>query len=293
MAVFKKRMVKDMAAFNIRTMLFPEGKVKALTFSYDDGRIPDRRLVEMMNRYGVKGTFNLNTERLGTTETIVIDGKEVDDSVIMAKEIPTLYKGHEVATHTAKHIAVTGCGSAALYEILEDRKVLEELVPYMVQGHAYPFGIYDKDSFAMLKAAGIRYARTVVSTGSFDLPENFWEWHPTCHHEDTRLMEFARRFCEQNLPYTQTQLFYVWGHSFEFDRNNNWEIMENLLSYISGYADSIWMATNGEIVDYIAAYKSLVFSADAEKVYNPSLQTVWMECRGKVYQIPSGERMEF
>lgn len=282
-----------MAAFNIRTMLFPEGKRKALTFSYDDGRLPDRRLVEMMNRYGVKGTFNLNTERFGMVKTIELDGKEVDDSVVTAKEVPQLYKGHEVATHAAKHIAVTDCGSAALYEILEDRKILEELVPYMVQGHAYPFGIYDKDSFSMLKAAGIRYARTVVSTGDFNLPENFLEWHPTCHHEDPRLMELAKQFCEKEPPFTKPQLFYVWGHSFEFERNNNWEIMENLLSYLSGYADILWMATNGEIVDYVTAYKSLVFSADATKVYNPSLQTVWMEFEGRTYKIPSGERLVF
>ena len=85
------------------------------------------------------------------------------------------------------------------------------------------------------------------------------------------------------------QLFYVWGHSFEFDRNHNWETMENLLEYLSGYADNIWMATNGEIVDYIMAYKSLVYSADGSRVYNPSLQTVWMETEGKIYEIASGQ----
>lgn len=278
-----------MSAFHIHTMLFPEKKRKALTFSYDDGRVFDRRLVEIMNRYGVKGTFNLNTGRLGEIRTVKIDGKTVDDSTIAKEEIPQLYENHEVATHAAEHIAVTDCGSIALYQILEDRKVLEELVPYMVLGHAYPFGLYNKESFAMLKAAGIRYARTVVSTGGFELPENFLEWHPTCHHEDTRLMELAKRFCEQDASLDRPQLFYVWGHSFEFDRNDNWGIMENLLSYLSGYADRIWMATNAEIVDYVTAYKNLVFSVDGSRVYNPSVQTVWMETAGKIYEIASGE----
>lgn len=278
-----------MPAFNIHIMLFPNGKRKALTFSYDDGRLHDRRLVEIMNRCGAKGTFNVNSGRLGKVRTIEIDGREVDDSTITTEEISRLYEGHEVATHAAEHIAVTDCGSTALYQILEDRRVLESLVPYMVKGHAYPFGIYDKESFSMLKAAGIRYARTVASTGNFELPENFLEWHPTCHHEDPNLMELARKFCEQDAPYGQPQLFYVWGHSFEFDRKNNWEIIENLLSYLSGYADIIWMATNGEIVDYVTAYKNLVFSADGTKVYNPSLQTVWMESEGKSCQIASGQ----
>lgn len=282
-----------MPAFNIHTMLFPEGKRKALTFSYDDGRLHDRRLVGIMDRYGVKGTFNLNSERFGRVRTIELDGKMVDDSTITAEEIPHLYERHEVATHAAKHTAVTDCGSVALYEILEDRKVLEGIVPYIVRGHAYPFGIYDKDSFAMLKAAGIRYARTIVSTGGFGLPGDFLEWHPTCHHEDPRLMELAKQFCEQDALYGKPQLFYVWGHSFEFDRKNNWEIIEELLAYLSGYADIIWAATNGEIVDYVTAYRSLVFSVDGTRVYNPSIQTVWMELEEKTYQIPSGQTVTF
>ena len=39
---------------------FPGGKHKVLTMSYDDGRLEDRRLVELFNRYGIRGTFNLN-----------------------------------------------------------------------------------------------------------------------------------------------------------------------------------------------------------------------------------------
>ena len=34
--------------------LFPEGKDKALTFSYDDAQIYDRRLVSILNRRGMR-----------------------------------------------------------------------------------------------------------------------------------------------------------------------------------------------------------------------------------------------
>ena len=40
--------------------LFPGGRTKALTFSYDDGVIADRRLIEIFRENGLKGTFNLN-----------------------------------------------------------------------------------------------------------------------------------------------------------------------------------------------------------------------------------------
>lgn len=278
--------------FKINKLRFPEGKRKALTLSYDDGIVYDRRLVELMDRHGVKGTFNLNTALLGRNCTIKIDGKDVEDSVIGAEEIPQLYKNHEVATHASRHMALTECGSVAVYEILEDRRRLEELVPYLVQGHAYPFGIYDKSVLAMLKAAGIRYARTVVSTGTFELPEDFLEWHPTCHHADPRLMELAEAFCEgKENPQiiNRPQLFYLWGHSYEFARQDNWEVIENFLSYVSGFQEEIWMATNGEIVSYVEAYRSLDFSADGSKVYNPSCRTVWLEAVGDIYPVASGE----
>ena len=45
--------------------LYPGWKKKALTFSYDDGQIYDRRLVEIFNRYGLKGTFHLNSGTVG------------------------------------------------------------------------------------------------------------------------------------------------------------------------------------------------------------------------------------
>lgn len=278
--------------FKINKLRFPEGKRKALTLSYDDGIVYDRRLVELMNHYGVKGTFNLNSALLDKSCMIRSDGIDAEESVITAEEIPQLYEGHEVATHASRHIALAQCGSAALYEILEDRKVLESLVPYMVRGHAYPYGIYDETVLAMLKAAGIRYARTVVSTGAFGLPENFLEWHPTCHHTDFRLMELARQFCEPEKEpegVAEPQLFYLWGHSYEFARQDNWKVMEDFLAYVSGYKEEIWMATNGDIADYVEAYRNLVFSVDGARVYNPSCRTVWIEAAGEIYPVQAGE----
>lgn len=273
--------------FRINTMLFPGGKRKALTLSYDDGVAQDRRFVKLLNRYGVKCTFNLNTGRLGRTGDVELEGKVIDGSMIRKEEIAELYAGHEVSTHSENHTSLVGCGSTALCEILEDRKVLESLVPYLVRGHAYPFGFYDENTMAMLKAAGICHARTVFSSGNFDLPKNFLEWHPTCHHNDPKMMELAKLFCEQDAIFGQPQLFYLWGHTYEFDIAENWNVIEKFLSYIVEHQDKIWMATNIDIVEYVTAYKNLLFSADGTKVYNPSVHTVWLESSGEIYQIPA------
>ena len=42
-------------------MLFPGGKQKALTLSYDDGVQQDIRFIEILDKYGIKCTFNINS----------------------------------------------------------------------------------------------------------------------------------------------------------------------------------------------------------------------------------------
>ena len=39
------------------------GKMKAVTLSYDDGVAQDIRLIELLDRYGLRATFNLNPDR--------------------------------------------------------------------------------------------------------------------------------------------------------------------------------------------------------------------------------------
>ena len=77
---------------------FPEGRVRALTFSYDDGVISDKRMVELLDRHGMKGTFNLNSG-LFRKET------EPKDRRMTEREIVELFKNgnHEVACHGLTH----------------------------------------------------------------------------------------------------------------------------------------------------------------------------------------------
>lgn len=278
-----------MVAFRINNMLFPDGKRKALTLSYDDGVVQDRRLVALMNQYGVRGTFNLNTGRIGQTGTIDMGNVTIDGSIVRLEEIAGLYENHEVSTHTANHTSLTDCGGTGLFEILKDREVLEGVVPYLVEGHAYPFGMYNDEVKDMLRAAGIRYARTVFENGKFELPKDFLEWHPTCHHNNPELMNLAKQFCEQDAMLGMPQIFYLWGHSYEFDLNDNWKIMEDFLGYIYLNKERIWLATNIEIVNYVEAFHKLRFSASGTEIYNPTDQKIWIEVNGKSYTIFPGE----
>jgi len=254
--------------------LFPGNKKKALTMSYDDGTIHDRRLVEIFNKYGIRGTFHLNSGRLD------------QDGVIRSDEVAGLFDGHEVSCHTVSHPSLTLLAKESIYqEIAQDKLKLETLTNDIVRGMSYPYGTYDQNVIDVLRSAGMEYSRTTVSTHNFTLPADFMAWHPTCHHRENiveRLNDFLTRPRWNHLP-----VFYVWGHSYEFDRNNNWELIEEFCEKASGQED-VWYATNIEIVEYVQALRQLKISADGSKIYNPTATDVWVTVNKLPAGIPAG-----
>ena len=78
------------------------GKMKALTFSYDDGVEQDIRLIEILDRYHLRGTFNLNPG-LQSPEHTFQKGSVTVRHLPLA-QLPEVYKNHEVAGHTNTHL---------------------------------------------------------------------------------------------------------------------------------------------------------------------------------------------
>ncbi|MEX1029351.1 MAG: polysaccharide deacetylase family protein [Paenibacillaceae bacterium] len=254
---------------------FPRGTYKALTLSYDDGTIDDRTMVKILNNHGIRGTFHLNSGRLGKP------------GMVDAEEMKSLYKGHEISAHTVTHPHLPYIPKEArVYEIMEDRKALEAIAGYPVKGMSYPYGTVTDEMAALLPALGIAYCRTTESHHKYDLPTNFCKWGATCHHRD-QLMERAQTFID--LPHNRKpQLFYVWGHSFEFERNNNWDLLEQFCALI-GDRDEIWYATNKEIVDYMKALERLELSVDGSMIFNPSSISVWISIDGESTEVVAGQ----
>jgi len=252
------------------TLVFPGGKSKAFTLSYDDGVVQDRRLAEMLRKYGVKCTFNLGAGLLGHQDKGGFPGRpEIDLSKVNPEEVAEVYATHEVAGHGLFHSSLDTVGTPlANYEITEDKRQLEALVGKPLKMFAYPFGKYNDDVILMLRMAGYQGARTITSTYNFTIPENFMEWDPTCHHNDPKLMELAEQFLG-GFPFFP-MLFYVWGHAYEFDGDQNWEVIEKLVEFLAGHKDRIWFATNSEIIEYVTAYRRLEYSVDGSYIYNPS-----------------------
>ncbi len=253
---------------------FPKGKFKVLTFSYDDGKQDDKRLVEIFNKNNLKATFNING---GLTENNRID----------ISEIKELYKGHEVACHTLTHPTIARCPiTSVCNEIIEDRKILEKTMGTFVRGLAYPNGSTSEEIEILLPMVGVDYGRTINSTYSFDMPTNFGAWNPTCHHNE-KLLELGQEFVSLNKS-QYLYMMYVWGHSYEFPRDNNWEVIEEFCELVSD-RDDIWYATNIEIYDYLKAAKNLVYTIDHNRVYNPSAFSIWLSVNGEIVEIKAGE----
>lgn len=230
-------------------MLF-HGKRKALTFSYDDGVTQDIRLIELFNKYGMKATFNLNSEFLGQDGRLLREGVQVDHIKNKPEDVRYIYEGHEVAVHTLTHPILKDIAddNEIVRQVEQDRIRLSELCSYEVAGMAYPFGTnyYDARVVDLIRNnTGVRYARTTTSTYHFDLQTELLEFNPSVYHhmEMDKMFELGEKFLE--LEPDEPQIFYVWGHAYEFDIRDDWGRFEEFLQMMSGRAD-ICYCTNRE-----------------------------------------------
>jgi Predicted xylanase/chitin deacetylase len=229
------------------------GKNKAVTFSFDDGVTQDKRLIEILDKYGLKCTFNINSGLLGQPGQLALPNGFVPHNKVDPNDVAELYKNHEVAVHTLTHPNLTGLGDEEVFrQVEEDRKTLGKLTGREIVGMAYPCGgVNNDDRVAEIirKRTGVKYSRTITSTHSFELQKNLYRFNPTTHIMETeKAFELAERFIE--LKPDSPKLFYIWGHSYEFDilgEVDGWRRLEAFCMLISRRAD-IFYGTNYEVL---------------------------------------------
>ena len=280
-----------------RYLRFPNGKAKAVTLSYDDGNRHDIRFSDTISEYGLKCTFNLTSDEERGVKALTVE--QVRQSF--------LDRGHEIAVHGYLHRASgTLRPIEGIQDVLSCRLELERKYGMIIRGMAYPDcgitrfangGSYESVK-GYLKELDFAYSRTLGGDNDrFELPEDFYKWMPTAHHENPRLFEYIDKFMDIDTSERvyraarQPRLFYLWGHSFEFDRNDNWDRLTQICERLSG-KDDVWYATNIEIYNYVTAYNSLIYSADGSMVCNPTVYTVWFDVDGQLFSIGSGETIK-
>lgn len=228
-----------------------QGKKKAITFSYDDGVTQDIRLIELLNKYGLKCTFNLNSELLGGKGILTREGKRISHYKIHPEDVKNVYAGHEVAAHTLTHPNLTQLTDAEIiHQVEQDRLNLSQLIGYEVVGMAYPCGgVNNDDRTAKIiqENTGVKYCRTITCNNSFDQQDNLYRFNPSAYHLDfDALMHLGQQFID--LDAKTPQIFYIWGHSYEMDYYADyWIKLEEFFKLISN-RDDIFYGTNREIL---------------------------------------------
>lgn len=233
-------------------MRFKEsGKLKAVTFSYDDAVTQDIEFVELLNKYDLKATFNVNSELLGRHDMLIRENKRVAHYKLHPDDVKGVYDGHEVAVHTLTHPKLPELpDDEVIRQVEQDRLNLSEMVGYEVVGMAYPGGGVNNDERVaeiIKNNTGVKYSRTTTCNDSFDLQDNLYRFNPTVYHLDfDKMMKMGEQFI--NMSPDKPQIFYIWGHTYEFDyRSDYLAKFEEFLKLVSGKED-IFYGTNKDVL---------------------------------------------
>jgi peptidoglycan-N-acetylglucosamine deacetylase len=262
---------------HFRNFTFPDGLMKALVMSYDDGVIQDIRLARMFTKYGIKGTFHINSGIMENSDKVPQELAEY------------VYRGHEPSMHSSTHPFLYHATEEHIrMEIHDDKQRLEKIFNRRILGMSYPFGSYNITMLRRMREWGLLYGRVVPETKAFSLPGDLLRWRPSCHHHQAQ--ELTRKFLAMDR--STLSLFTIWGHSWEFDDDrpdNNWRFMESICKQLSGHSD-VWYASMGEIACYLTALAAVRISEDCKTFENESTQTVWVNHGGKGVPLSPGQK---
>ena len=263
---------------------YPYGKKKAFNVTYDDGVLQDVRFVELLNQYGLKGTFNLNSALMENAfEWIHETGCVVKRLGTDAAR--TLYRGHEIASHTLTHPYMHGLTKEqVLYELSQDKANLEKLFGEEIRGFAVPFDYYSDLIAECVKECGFAYGRISEMSDSFRPQNDFYRWKATVFHCEDILERLTYQFVETE---EELALFQIVGHGYDLDTENMWNRMENIFQIISRQDDILPM-TMIEIIEYLKAIEQAEITD--QYIQNNSDLSLWFAIDHTICEVKPNER---
>lgn len=263
--------------------LYPNGKRKAFNVTYDDGVLQDVQFVELLNRYGLKGTFNLNSQLLEeefewTHECGIVVKR------LKTQDVVSLYAGHEVASHTLSHPYMENLTKEEImHELTMDKANLEKLFGREIKGFAVPFDYYSELIEQCVMESGFEYGRISEESCSFCPQSDYYRWKATVFHCDEKLEALTEQFVKSQ---EELALYQIVGHSYDLDVENKWDMMERIFRLISSQSDVIPMTTI-DITTYLKAMNKAEITDKCIK--NNSDISLWFDINNSSYEIKPHE----
>lgn len=220
--------------------------MKIITTSWDDGHPKDFKIAELLDKYGLAGTF-------------YIPKTNQEAQVMSEQSIVELSKYFEIGGHTLSHVRLHSTSRNFLEkEIKGCYTWLEELVGYAPSSFCFPGGVYNQAGIASVIDAGFETFRTtrllsVKPAKGFELSTtlqvyqhqrtayfrhllkrakfiNLFQWMKNKAETDLlKLTDFYLKEIEE-----KGGCFHLWGHSWEIERFGLWKNLEALLHKLSG-----------------------------------------------------------
>ena len=216
--------------------------MKYFVFSIDDGTIFDKDVISLLNKYGYKATFNLNS---GLQEFTWYFRDTIPITRLNLEENKHLYDGQDIASHSLTHPFLDQCDDERVaYEVGHDIYQLEQIFNQEVVGFATPFQTCGEREVNIIKRwTKAKYIRLSQIDESFKFPTDPYHFRCTCFTVD-RALELIEPFINDD----EAELFISVFHSYDLFTTTNIDKLEELLKILSQHRDSIRVLTFKELI---------------------------------------------
>jgi len=233
-----------------------------LTTSWDDGHPLDFRVAEMLERYGLTGSFYVP--------------RRAETKVMSTAQIQELSRRFEIGAHTLDHVRLQNIpDTEARRQLSGSRLWIEEITGRECRIFCFPGGKFRRSQLPLLRETGFGAARTVemmalagpdrrqglalIATTIQVYPhslltylgnaakrrrgKNLWSlrfhhWRKDWSSTAIALLNCARR---------EGGVFHLWGHSWEIEEGGQWGPLERVLSAMGQCKEEARCVTNGEL----------------------------------------------
>ena len=233
-----------------------------ITTSWDDGHPLDLRIGDLLNKYGLTGTFYVP--------------RAAEQEVMAPDQIRHLCRKFEIGAHTLDHTYLDSIpDTTAMEQIIGSRRWVEDLTGKECRSFCFPGGKFRKFHLKLVSEAGFRAARTVelLNVQGPQWANNLWLIPTTIQVFPHSRIAYARNAFKRRKVASLLRLrtlllstnwvaiarelllqisetggtFHLWGHSWEIDREQQWQPLEDLFSTLKEYQGRFLSVTNGQL----------------------------------------------